>query len=134
MKQSIPKKMQLEHSIASNPNTGRNKGVLFAGLLAGFTASACCAGPFVLLMLGISGSWISNLQALEAFRPVFIVLAVLLLGYAYRRIYIKSSTCDVDAVCATEQGEHSQKVLFWTTTTIIVLSISFPWYGPILLD
>jgi len=107
---------------------------LIAGLLAGLTASACCAGPFVLLMLGISGSWIGNLSALEPYRPIFIVVAFVFLGLAFRKIYLTPKTCSTDAVCATRQGKQSQQIIFWITTLIVVLSIAFPWYGPLLFD
>ena len=110
------------------------RGTLIAGLLAGLTASACCAGPLILLMLGISGSWIGNLSALEPFRPLFILAAVIFIGMAYRKIYRRSNACDTDAVCATQQGKRSQQVIFWVTTLIIVLSIAFPWYGPMLFE
>jgi len=110
------------------------KGTLITGLLAGLTASACCAGPLVLLMLGVSGSWIGNLSALEPYRPFFIFVAVVFLGLAYRKIYMSPKTCSVDAVCATQQGKRSQQIIFWITAIIIVLSIAFPWYGPLLLD
>jgi mercuric ion transport protein len=110
------------------------KGTLIAGLLAGLTASACCAGPLVLLMLGISGSWIGNLSALEPYRPIFIVVAVVFMGLAYRKIYIAPKACSTDAVCATQQGKRSQQIIFWITAIIIVLSIAFPWYGPLLFD
>lgn len=110
------------------------KGTLIAGLLAGITASACCAGPLILLMLGISGSWIGNLSALEPVRPLFIVIAVVFLGLAYRKIFIQPKSCDTGAACATSQGKRSQKLIFWLTTLIVLLSISFPWYGPSLFD
>lgn len=110
------------------------KGPLIAGLLAGLTASACCAGPLILLMLGISGSWIGNLSALEPYRPVFILVALALLGVAFRKIYLTPSACSTDAVCATQQGKRSQQIIFWITSLIIVLSIAFPWYGPLLFD
>jgi len=110
------------------------KGTLIAGVLAGLTASACCAGPFVLLMLGISGSWIGNLSALEPYRPFFILLAIVFLGLAYRKIYLLPKACKTDAVCATRQGKRSQQIIFWVTTLIVVLSIAFPWYGPLLFD
>jgi len=110
------------------------KGTLIAGLLAGLTASACCAGPLVLLMLGISGSWIGNLSALEPYRPLFILVAVVFLGLAYRKIYMAPKTCSADAVCATQQGKRSQQIIFWITAIIIGLSIAFPWYGPLLFD
>jgi len=110
------------------------KGTLVVGLLAGLTASACCAGPLILLMLGISGSWIGNLSALEPYRPFFILLAVVFLGLAYRKIFLKPKSCDTNAVCATEQGKRSQQVIFWITTLVVMLSISFPWYAPLIFD
>jgi len=109
-------------------------GTLIIGLLAGLTASACCAGPLLLLMLGISGSWIGNLSALEPYRPIFIVVAVVFLGLAYRKIYLAPKACSSDAVCGTLQGKRSQKTIFLITTLIVVLSIAFPWYGPFLFD
>lgn len=109
-------------------------GTLIVGLLAGLTASACCAGPLLLLMLGISGSWIGNLSALEPYRPIFIVVAVVFLGLAYRKIYVTPKVCSTDAVCNTLQGKRSQRIIFWITTLLVILSIAFPWYGPLLFD
>ena len=103
------------------------RGTLIAGLLAGVTASACCAGPLILLMLGISGSWIGNLSALEPFRPFFILTAMVFLGFAFRKIYLTPKVCSTEAVCATQQGKRSQQIIFWITTFIVVLSIAFPW-------
>ncbi|MDH5324857.1 MAG: mercuric transporter MerT family protein [Gammaproteobacteria bacterium] len=109
-------------------------GTLIAGLLAGITASACCAGPLLLLMLGISGSWIGNLSALEPARPVFIVAAVILIGLAYRKVYRPAKACNATAVCSTGTGQRSQRILFWIFSITILLSIAFPWYGPLLFD
>lgn len=134
MSQSNIENTSVKQSMSSRGKDAKTKGVLFAGLLASFTASACCAGPFILLTLGISGSWIGNLSALEPFRPIFIIFSVLLLGLAYRKIYAQSSSCNADGVCATDQGRNSHKLIFWITAVIITLSISFPWYGAILFD
>ena len=114
--------------------TASANGTLIAGLLAGLTASACCAGPFVLLMLGISGSWIGNLSALESVRPLFIAIAIVFLGLAYRKIFLLPKACETGSVCATSQGKQSQKLIFWITSFVVLLSISFPWYGPLLFD
>lgn len=124
------------HTTATSASTKLfgSQGALVVGLLAGITASACCAGPLILLLLGVSGSWIGNLSALEPYRPIFILLAALFLGLAYRKIFLKSKTCDAGAVCATQQGRKQQQILFWITSSIVVLSISFPWYGPLLFD
>ena len=47
------------------------KGSIAAGVLAAIGASVCCVGPLVLLALGISGAWVSNLTALEALSTCF---------------------------------------------------------------
>lgn len=65
--------------------TGR--GALVGGGLAAILASACCLGPLVLVTLGFSGAWIGNLTALEPYRPLFIGVALVAMGFAWRRIY-----------------------------------------------
>ena len=126
--------MSRTYGAGGDSKSHRSRGVLIAGLLTGITASACCAGPLILLLMGVSGSWIGNLSALEPYRPIFILMAVLFLGLAYRRIFTKPKVCDAGAVCATQQGRKTQQTLFWITSSIVVLSISFPWYGPFLSD
>jgi len=131
--------INLDKSVTASTTSEDNrpnspKATLVAGLLAGLAASACCAGPFLLLMLGISGSWIGNLSALEAYRPFFMGLALVFLGLAFRRVYLIPKACNSDAVCATPQGKRSQQIIFWITTAIVILSIAFPWYGPLLFD
>lgn len=59
----------------SEPQNGR--GALFAGGLAAILASACCLGPLVLIALGFSGAWMSNLAALEPYRPIFLGAALI---------------------------------------------------------
>jgi len=43
---------------------------LLGGILAAITASMCCTGPLLLVLLGMGGAWVSGLTALEPFRPV----------------------------------------------------------------
>ena len=64
------------------------KGPLVAGVLAAIGASVCCVGPLVLLALGIGGSWVSSLTAMDPYRPVFIGLTLLFLGLAFRKLYL----------------------------------------------
>lgn len=45
------------------------RGSLIAGALAAIGASVCCVGPLVLLVSGISGTWMGSLTAMEPFRP-----------------------------------------------------------------
>ena len=54
-------------------------GSLIASVLAAIGASVCCVGPLVLLAMGIGGTWVGSLTAMEPYRPVFIGLTLLFL-------------------------------------------------------
>jgi mercuric ion transport protein len=60
---------------------------LWAGVLAGIVGSLCCVAPLVLLTLGISGAWISQLTALEPYRPIFIGVMLIFIGLAFRQLW-----------------------------------------------
>jgi mercuric ion binding protein len=45
---------------------------LWASASAAIVGSLGCVAPLVLITLGISGAWISQLMALEPYRPLFI--------------------------------------------------------------
>jgi mercuric ion transport protein len=66
---------------------------LWASVLAAIVGSLCCVAPLALLTLGISGAWISQLTALEPYRPIFIVATVIFMGLAFRQLYIVPARC-----------------------------------------
>ncbi len=74
--------------------------LLVGGMVAAIGASLCCAGPFVLLLLGISGSWISTLTAFEPFRPYFIAVVALLYLWAGWQVHRPIERCPEGSVCA----------------------------------
>ena len=113
---------------------GLSKGTLLASIVAGIAASTCCIGPLVLLTLGVSGSWIGSLSAMEPFRPYLMGLTLLLLGLAFRKLYLVPQSCAVDAPCATSANLRRQRVIFWVVTVTVLAIMAFPWYGPWLLD
>ncbi|GAC23131.1 mercuric ion transport protein [Paraglaciecola mesophila KMM 241] len=97
---------------------------MVGGIIAAIGAGVCCVGPLVLLLLGISGSWISNLSAFEPYRPVFILVVVLLLGYAGWKIYRPIEECEPDSACAIPVTRHRRKVTFWLTTASAIILIT----------
>ena len=107
------------------------KGPIAAGVLAAIGASVCCVGPLVLLALGISGAWISNLTALEPYRPVFIGLTLVFLGLAYRRLYLVPQVCTPGAVCADPSVMKRQRLLFWLVTAALLALVAIPWLVPL---
>lgn len=105
---------------------------LIGGAIAAVTASLCCVGPFVLLMLGVGGAWIGNLTALEPYRPIFIGLTLTFLGLAFRKLYLVPAACEPGKPCADPGVQRKQRVVFWTVTVVLAALIAFPWYGPVM--
>ena len=115
------------------PTATSDKGVrgsLMTGGLAALLASTCCLGPLVLITLGVSGAWISNLTALEPYRPAFILAAVIALFYAWRRIRRPAAHCEPGQVCAVPRVNRSYRMLFWVVTALVAVALGFPLIAP----
>lgn len=113
----------------SEPKNAR--GTLAAGGLAAILASTCCLGPLILVTLGFSGAWISNLAVLEPYRPMFIGAALLALFFAYRRIFRPVQACKPGEVCAIPQVRNTYKLTFWTVAALTVVALGFPYVIPL---
>lgn len=113
----------------SGTKTGR--GALFTGGLAAILASTCCLGPLVLITLGFSGAWISNLTVLEPYRPFFIGAALMALFFAWRRIYRTEAECKLGEVCALPQAKFAYKAMFWVVTLLVLIALTFPYIAPL---
>jgi len=103
---------------------------LIGGLFAGIAASLCCVGPLVLLSLGVSGAWISNLTALEPYRPLFIAIALIALVIAYLVIYQSASdqSCEEGKICAEPASQRWYKNVFWCVVAVVIIAIASPYW------
>jgi mercuric ion transport protein len=108
------------------------KSSILAGALAAIGASVCCVGPLVLLMLGVSGAWISHLTAFEPFRPYFIGLTLLFLFLAFRKLYLVKRACATGEACEDDKLLNRQRFIFWFLTVPLLLLVAFPWYASLL--
>lgn len=100
-------------------------------MLAGIGASACCAGPLVVVSLGLGGAWVSLLTTLEPLRPLFIILALLFFAMAFHRLYRESARCAPGEACASDAVRRRQRLLFWLSLGLTVAVVAFPWYAPL---
>jgi mercuric ion transport protein len=107
------------------------KGSLIAGAAAAIGASLCCVGPLVLLTLGIGGTWIASLTALEPYRPFFAGLTLLFLGLAFRRLYLVPQACTPGKPCADPGTIKRQRLTFWTVAVPLLGLLSVPWLAPL---
>ena len=97
---------------------------LAGGIAAAIGAGLCCAGPLVLLLLGVSGSWIGNLTLLEPYRPIFILLVVALFSFAGWKVYRPLENCEAGTACATPQVRKRRQIIYWGTAFIALILVT----------
>jgi len=115
-------------------STTSNNGSMIAAAFAAIGASLCCIGPLVLLALGIGGTWISYLTALEPYRPVFIGITLLFLVLAFRKLYLLPKNCAPGAACAAPATQRNQRIIFWVVSVLLIALLTFPYYGLIFFE
>ncbi len=104
---------------------------MIAAVVAALGASVCCVGPLVLLMLGIGGTWISTLTAMEPYRPLFIAITLLFLFLAFRKLYLVPVACTPGDACAVPATRRKQRLIFWIVTVLLTALLTFPYYGTV---
>ncbi len=111
-------------------------------VLSAIMASSCCWLPLVLLTFGVSGAGIAG--ALEAYRPLFIVLTFAFLSAAFyftyrpRRPQANNDDCcstAPDGCAASKMGTQRRftmmtvnKIMLWAVTLLAALFLFFPSY------
>jgi mercuric ion transport protein len=124
------------YKMADVPSTNNRTpiGTIFAAAFAAIGASLCCIGPLVLLALGIGGTWISSLVALEPYRPIFITITLVFLFLAFRKLYLLPRQCAPDEVCAIPSVLRNQRIIFWIVSLILIALLTFPYYGLVFFE
>lgn len=97
---------------------------IIGGLVAAIGAGLCCAGPLVLLLLGISGSWISKLSLLEPYRPLFSIVVIGLFAFAGRKIYRPIEGCKDGTACAVPMIKQRRQLIYWLTLVIALVFVT----------
>ena len=113
-------------SSPSGPSAGK---ALLAGGIAALFASACCLGPLVLVLAGVSGAWIGNLAALEPYQPIFAAASAVALFFAWRGIW-RPAACAPDAACAVPRVNRMYKFFFVAATLLLAAALGFPLVAP----
>lgn len=103
-----------------------HKATLIGSVLTAILASICCIGPIAFAVLGISGA--GFILKFEAYRPLFIVLAVGLLGTAFYFTYKKkpAAECADGTYCSNPKSVRINKIVLWFATVLVFAAIFFP--------
>ena len=116
----------IEHAAESRKNFAA-AGSVFGAILA----SSCCIAPLVLLTLGVSGAWISNLTALEPYKPYFIAVTLVFLGLGFWQVYFKpKKDCAEGSYCARPNSSRITKAALWGATVLIILAATINFWAP----
>ena len=124
---------KVEIALPASRNTGdtsgTKSGTLVVAGIAGVLASACCIGPLVLASIGLGSIAAGVVSMFEPLRPVFIVIALAALGFAWWRIYRRPvAACEPDIACAVPHTDGIYKMMFWIVAVIVLALITFPYY------
>ena len=105
------------------------QGVTLAGsVIGGILASACCIGPLVFALLGISGAAFA--QRFEPLRPYFLAATYALLAGAFYSTYRPAQAeCGPGEACEMPRANRVGKVMLWIAAAIVLLTTAFPWYS-----
>lgn len=101
---------------------------LAVAVLASIGASVCCVVPLVLVLLGVSGAWIAQLTALDAWRPWLTAATLLFLGVAYWTLREDATRCASSAECADSRLLRRRRRILLIASVCIALLLLFPYY------
>ena len=107
------------------------RAALATGGIAALLAGACCVVPLALVSIGVGGAWLANLRLLEPYRPFFLGVALLALGFAWKRIYRPAAPCNPGEVCAVPRVRRAYKIGFWSVTALLLVMFGYPYFAPL---
>lgn len=93
-------------------------------LVPSFLVSACCLGPTLYVLFGVSAGGLSILAPLEPYRPFFMLAAAGLLGYAFYHLYIRPPK--FDCVKNGRSTAKTSRVLFWVASLVFIVAAIYP--------
>ena len=104
------------------------RSALLAGSVVGSVlASACCIGPVVLVLLGVSGA--AAALRFEPFRPYLLAVTYGLLAGGFYLTYRPAEDCAPGAACETAVASRAAKALLWVSAFVVIVVTAFPWYS-----
>ena len=111
--------------------TERKAGRLIAvAVLASLLASTCCVVPLALVLVGVTGAWMANLQALKPVTPYAIALTLGALAWAGWLVFRPARACDIaDGDCA--KTRPLMRRVFIACTLFVALLLGFPLIAPL---
>lgn len=110
------------------PLENKTPALVGSGIVAGILASACCIGPLVLTVLGVSGAAV--LSRLEIIRVPMTIIVVALFAIAGFTLFQKRNSCEPGSICADPKKYRRMVVMYFAGLVIAGFGITSPyWVG-----
>ena len=107
----------------------RDKWAAAGSLASAAASSACCWLPLLMVATGFSAAGVSAFS--ENFRPLFLVVAAILLGVGFYLNYRpQSAVCSADGTClpTSSRSRRSNRGVLWISAVLVVAFALFPGY------
>jgi mercuric ion transport protein len=76
--------------------------------------------------MGIAGAWIGGLEALGAYKWLFLVATSAFLGYGFYAVYWRRARCSGQTVaCSVSRGDRAVRRWLWIATFLAITGIIF---------
>jgi mercuric ion transport protein len=105
------------------------KATLIGSVVTSIIASACCVGPIVFALLGVSSAGLLN--KIGPYRPIISILALFMLGVSFYLTYRKKEIidCELNTFCANPKSSIWNKRVLWISTILILSFLTFPYWS-----
>ena len=109
---------------------------LAGAIVAAIVASACCLGPAILAIVGLSGAGLA--ATLAPYRPLFLGITAALLGLGFYLSYRKpratataagattADACCDTAGCEMPRAARTGRKMLWISTVLVAVFAAYP--------
>lgn len=113
-----------------NPRLSYARFALYTGGISAILASVCCLGPFLLVTLSFSNTWILYLITLADWsRPFFILVALITLVVSYQFIWGSATVRTAEGIHMTQKELMPYKAYFSFVVLLVVAMLMLPYFA-----
>jgi mercuric ion transport protein len=112
--------------VDARPETGRVAVAAAGTIVAAGLVAACCLGPTLFVLFGVSVAGLGALGALEPYRWLFIGAGLACWAVAYRQRGQATTAC-VEDTCGTPTSRRLSGIVLWASLGALLVAAVYPY-------